>query len=322
MSTISEFFVKRFPIVVRNVYRFISSSPVTVISDIDDTLRCSGGLVSGVDNLYPAGTLYPGATQFMFELSAAHLQCNAGDLSVQDLVDKPLSHLIPHVHIVTARANIRFLAIQPTDSICSKFRHTASLNNAPNWGVDSILYSKKISEMLIRNRRKNRKISNVSFLIENKKVIGNFVYVGDTGDIDEDVASTLVEGPHRAALRAVFLHEVQRVHFKNKAVYSTLDKYGHSIFNRRTTVHPCIFYFRTYIGAAIQASRVGLISKHAVLRVVKSASAEFEKIQAGKKKTFSTHVSFRAELRASEFNVDLERALEYCCDININTLPN
>jgi hypothetical protein len=44
---------------------------VKILSDIDDTLKCSGGGAAGVDQRFPSGTIYPGILQFYYELDAA-----------------------------------------------------------------------------------------------------------------------------------------------------------------------------------------------------------------------------------------------------------
>jgi len=38
------------------------------LSDIDDTIICSGGYLGGTDIRYPWGTVYPGVTSFYEEL--------------------------------------------------------------------------------------------------------------------------------------------------------------------------------------------------------------------------------------------------------------
>jgi phosphatidate phosphatase APP1 len=46
----------------------LGSRPIKILSDLDDTLICSGGSVGNVDKRYPKGIIYPGVNAFYREL--------------------------------------------------------------------------------------------------------------------------------------------------------------------------------------------------------------------------------------------------------------
>ena len=91
--------------------------PLTqVVSDIDDTLKSSGGVavagvsLGGIDVQYDRGDFYPGVFQFMWELSSFPVTLNqrhfaevrAGQAGSGDNLDLRLSP--PKVAVLTARA--------------------------------------------------------------------------------------------------------------------------------------------------------------------------------------------------------------------------
>ena len=105
------------------------SGPIfRVVTDIDDTVKSSGGLklfgvpLGGVDIQYNRGEFYPGAFQFFFELSAHNRKSNFD---------------IPKVAVLTARAKefLFALALKPKDKLCSAFRKIGVANGYPGWGV-------------------------------------------------------------------------------------------------------------------------------------------------------------------------------------------
>jgi len=105
-----------------------TSSIFRVVTDIDDTVKSSGGVklfgvpLGGIDTQYSRGEFYPGAFQFFFELSA-HNRKTTMD--------------IPKVAVLTARAKefLFALALKPADKLCSAFRNIGEANGYPTWGI-------------------------------------------------------------------------------------------------------------------------------------------------------------------------------------------
>ena len=96
----------------------ISLTLVRVVTDIDDTIKSSGGValagiaLGGVDTSYSRGTFYPGVFRFAAELASSGAE---GD-------ETPLD-----VAVLTARAEEfrLFLEIKQSDKLCLGFRHAA-----------------------------------------------------------------------------------------------------------------------------------------------------------------------------------------------------
>jgi len=123
------------------------SGPLKILSDIDDTLVCSGGSwPSGTDSRFPKGTLYPGILPLFQELDSYHMQqveevgrhesyfCNVCFISARPHIWKDLTEtvsyrlfralkeydvlhamptLIPGTHHTSARSVVASLFGQP-----------------------------------------------------------------------------------------------------------------------------------------------------------------------------------------------------------------
>ena len=100
---------------------------VRVVTDIDDTVKSSGGVklfgipLGGIDRQYGRGEFYPGAFQFFYELSQFNKKNSA----------------IPRVAVLTARAKelLFALALKPTDKLCKGFQKVGEANGDPDWGI-------------------------------------------------------------------------------------------------------------------------------------------------------------------------------------------
>jgi hypothetical protein len=121
-----------------------------------------------------------------------------------------------------------------------------------------------------------------------------YVFVGDTGDRDEDAAERMAKAfPHK--LRAVFLHTVYPVDVDGSAAVpklrrkpsrqaapacpvsalTPLPSEQKSVSHADRTINGVpIYYFRTYIGAAVKAYEANLLDLAAVKRVAAQATAD------------------------------------------------
>lgn len=234
----------------------IGSLPMTqVISDVDDTLKSSGGVkigdiaLGGIDVQYARGDFYPGVFQFMLELSKS-----TGDKS------NP-----PKVAILTARAEEFKVALELKESskLAVAFRKAGESVGIKNWGLGPVLYG-SVAEWVNQSRKGLRKFNNFERLIEQDPTgtIMQYVYVGDTGELDQEAGETMLR-EYPEVVKAVFLHVVSEQPYP----YIPPPK----LINGRPIV-----FFRTYVGAASKACQLGLISQTSMMNVVKAAQESLE----------------------------------------------
>jgi hypothetical protein len=244
---------------------------IQVISDVDDTLKSSGGLqifniaLGGIDVQYKRNTIYPGVAEFMFQLSYGPTYKNSvlSSSTTSASSNQVTKSITPKIAILTARAyELKlFLEMKSNDTLPKLFRTVGNQYlNIPDWGFGPILYG-SIVEWIVQNRKGLRKFHNFEQLLSltqqqfsnnttTTTPLLNYIYVGDTGEYDEEAGiAMLYEYPQY--VRAIFLHVVSRNihHQTNITIPSTRYIQGRPII-----------YFRTYIGAAISALQYGLIS--------------------------------------------------------------
>ena len=105
-----------------------------VISDVDDTLKSSGGVniggvaLGGIDVQYARGVMYPGVEEFMLQLSLDNRK---------DQTTPP-----PKIAILTARAEEfkAALELKESSSLAQAFRKAGEAEGVENWGVGPVLY--------------------------------------------------------------------------------------------------------------------------------------------------------------------------------------
>ena len=233
-----------------------------VVTDIDDTVKSSGGVkllgipLGGIDTQFKRGTFYPGAFQFAFELSSA------------------VKRSIPeNVAVLTARAReFKFaLALKPGDKLCSAFRAVGQRNGAGEWGIGDVYYG-SVVEWIFQDRKGTRKLENFEIMLRNDQSSNRncqYVLVGDTGEKDEEAGERIAKkfGPSR--IRAVFLHTVS----------DAADRSQLQVPKDRALNGVPIYYFRTYVGAANKAYRGNLLGRDALLRVVEAARADLDAVE-------------------------------------------
>ncbi len=253
-----------------------------VISDVDDTLKSSGGIhifdiaLGGIDTQYPRNTIYPGVAEFMLQLSLGPSHQKKPSTAVSSSSASPI--IIPKVAILTARAYElkAFLEIKETNPLAVLFRQTARqyYNITNDWGFAPILYG-SIVEWIVQDRKGLRKFHNFEQLLsiqqqQNKtsslpKIVLNYVYVGDTGEYDEEAGMAMLQY-YPEHVPAVFLHVVtdNETAIRTNTVPIPSTKYIHG--------RP-ILYFRTYVGAAVAAYEHGLISRYGLQYMVDEVSS-------------------------------------------------
>ena len=238
-----------------------SNNNIKVVTDIDDTVKSSGGVkllgipLGGIDTQYKRGDFYPGVSQFMLELSRPRSK---------------QTKAINNISVLTARAKeFKFaLALKPKDKICTAFRNLGNSNGFNGWGIGDVYYG-SVVEWIFQDRKAIRKLNNFEIMINNddnnnnKGSLSNYIFIGDTGELDEDGSERIaLKYPNR--LKAVFLHTVSDNTDRSKIIMKK-DR----LFNKIP-----FFYFQTYVGAAAKAFEAKLISEAGLQNVINQATKE------------------------------------------------
>jgi len=230
-----------------------------VITDVDDTLKSSGGVkvgdiaLGGIDVQYQRGQFYPGVFQFMLELSSGIVP--------------------PKVAVLTARAEELKIALElKEDSKLAKaFRQTGENAGIDNWGLGPVLYG-SVVEWVIQDRKGLRKFSNFEKLIEQdpSRVLMRYIYVGDTGELDQEAGETMLR-EYPQLVKAVFLHVVSEQ--PNPRIPPL------KFINGRPVV-----FFRTYVGAAAKACQLGLLTTKQMMKIVDVAQSDLDDVSKSSSK--------------------------------------
>lgn len=239
-----------------------------VISDVDDTLKSSGGVnvagvaLGGIDVQYARGDLYPGVFQFMLEMSAYKLPSKPKTSSDED----PTPFQPARVAVLTARAEEfkAALELKPTSKLAMAFRKTGEKSGYDDWGLGPVLYG-SVSEWVVQVRKGLRKFSNFERLLQQDPTNGKmlqYVYVGDTGELDQEAGEQMLRF-YPELVKAVFLHAVSGEVWDG-------DNYLPIPPAKLINGRPLVF-FRTYVGAAAAATQLGLMGEDGLLRVIKAA---------------------------------------------------
>eukprot|EP00560_Eucampia_antarctica_P009503 CAMPEP_0197829318 /NCGR_PEP_ID=MMETSP1437-20131217/5754_1 /TAXON_ID=49252 ORGANISM="Eucampia antarctica, Strain CCMP1452" /NCGR_SAMPLE_ID=MMETSP1437 /ASSEMBLY_ACC=CAM_ASM_001096 /LENGTH=287 /DNA_ID=CAMNT_0043430903 /DNA_START=162 /DNA_END=1023 /DNA_ORIENTATION=- len=241
-----------------------SFEPFTqVISDVDDTLKSSGGVkigdiaLGGIDVQYERGDMYPGVFQFMLELSLPSVVTLQEKQEEEEAAPKLYP---PKVAVLTARAEEFKIALELKENskLAVAFRKTGEKMGYDNWGLGPVLYG-SVAEWVIQDRKGLRKFSNFERLLEQDPTgrIMQYIYVGDTGELDQEAGETMLR-EYPEVVKAVFLHVVSERPFPRIP--------PPKLINGRPVV-----FFRTYVGAAAKACQLGLIDEDAMMRVATTA---------------------------------------------------
>mmetsp|Transcript_16988 Transcript_16988/g.37783 ORF Transcript_16988/g.37783 Transcript_16988/m.37783 type:complete len:351 (-) Transcript_16988:244-1296(-) len=245
-----------------NSYRPVKKYSIKVVTDIDDTIVSSGGLnifginLGGVDNQFKRGTFYPGVVQFNLELSSA-------------------MGLPSKMAVLTARAKeFKFaLEVRPSGKLCAAFRDRG-LAAGVDWGIGEVYYG-SVNEWVFQAQKGLRKFLNFEIMLTRDAGLGlevQYVIVGDTGEKDEEAAERIIS-KYPSKVKAVFLHSVYRSRYRRDSIFP--DVPGDRQINGVN-----VFYFRTYVGAAVKAYSAGLLDAKALKRVTAQAVNELEQSSA------------------------------------------
>jgi protein-S-isoprenylcysteine O-methyltransferase Ste14 len=232
-----------------------------VVSDVDDTLKSSGGVniggvaLGGIDVQYTRGTMYPGVEMFMLQLSL----CNRQD---------PINTPPPLIAILTARAEEfkAALELKESSSLAQAFQKAGQAEGIDNWGLGPVLYG-SVAEWIVQDRKGLRKFTNFERLLEQDPTgrIMQYIYVGDTGEFDQEAGETMLRD-YAPFVKAVFLHCVS-------GEEGPVDVPPPRFINGRPLV-----FFRTYVGAATAAVQLDLMTPAGLSKVIASATKQLESV--------------------------------------------
>jgi len=226
-----------------------------ILSDVDDTLYCSGGSYpAGVDKTYPKKEIYPGVLAFYREL----------DLGVNGK-EQWDSSLVGNLVFLSARPHVyKDVSENQTFAKLQAFRETRGLYTTPSLLAGSLetgaqyVISEKFEPLA------TKKLQNFEEYVH---LYPEFtcIWIGDNGQGDVRTTEMILNNNAlKRHLDRAYIHQVIPRHktFANEA--STLSN---------SNSHIC--YFITYIDAAIDAFRHNLIRASGLRRIMEEAKIDF-----------------------------------------------
>lgn len=306
----------------RRVERPSIKEKYKLISDVDDTIVSSGGLklfgikLGGVDNRYKRGQFYPGVVQFALELSKSGHSSSSPSAAASINVTEIHHRLPSKVAVLTARPReLQFaLALRPSHKLNKRYSSFGETSGFPGWGIGDVYYG-SVMEWIFHHRKGLRKFQNFEIMLKNDDArhekYGSthhlplkYILLGDTGEKDEEAGERMAaKYPDRVS--AVFLHTVYNIHDPPSFTSdSSMPK------DRRVNGVP-IYYFRTYVGAAIKAYQNNLINQEAVQRITQKAIHEMKELDQYSQKDYQRKMKFLANFPPQkEKNEKLQQQFE------------
>ncbi|RYH10040.1 hypothetical protein EON65_39705 [archaeon] len=226
-----------------------------ILSDVDDTLSCSGGSwPAGMDTSYPKKAVYPGVMAFYREL-------DLGVSGAEEWDDARIGNLVflsarPHVYKDVSE-NVTYVKFKQLQEERGLYTSPSLLAGSLDTGSQFMIRGD--SEPLARKKFDNFK----EFLTLYPEF--TFIFIGDNGQGDVRTAELVLgDSKYKHNLQRVYVHEVQDL----QKTYIKDARY-----RSRQTEHIC--YFDTYIDAAIDAYQHKLIRLAGLRRVMEEAKQDF-----------------------------------------------
>ena len=247
-----------------------------VISDVDDTIKSSGGVnvagvaLGGIDTQYARGDFYPGVFQFYLELSLYPVEQINESLVSASSAERKDDVYMPKINpskvsVLTARAEEfkAALELKEDSKLAVSFRRAGEDAGVDGWGLGPVLYG-SVAEWIIQDKKGLRKFNSFEQLVQQDPTgrIMRYVWVGDTGELDQEAGETMLR-EYPEVVKAVFLHVVSET--PGPAIPPP------KLINGRPVV-----FFRTYVGAAARAVQLGLMGEDGLLRVMAAAEDALE----------------------------------------------
>eukprot|EP01038_Epipyxis_sp_PR26KG_P004474 gene4474-6325_t len=238
-----------------------------IVSDVDDTLSCSGGSwPAGIDTSYPKKAVYPGILSFYRELDLG----TSGN-------DEWDNTRIGNLALLSARPHIyKDFSENATYNKIEKLRTERGLYTCPTLLAGSLDTGSKFVVNGDFNPIATKKFENyVEYFALYPEF--NCIFIGDNGQGDVRTAEMILDSPdHRDQLSRVYIHQVKPLHQTYTKYEKTRQR--QSFNNTKTSPKTSIFYFNTYIEAAIDAYNNKLILPSGLKRILIEAIQDFEYI--------------------------------------------
>ncbi|OQR96871.1 hypothetical protein ACHHYP_13156 [Achlya hypogyna] len=249
-----------------------------VLSDVDDTLYSSGGFFpAGMDTRYPRHAMYPGVLAFYRQL----------DLGVSGPVDWEKGRV----------GNLAFLSARPHvyKDVSEKKSYEKFKGFHDHYGMHtlpSMLAGSMTSgyDFMVKGDLEPMAQKKFDNFCEYYSIYPEYkhVFIGDNGQGDVRAAVLIAEKYGPQVLEAAYFHLVQPI----EATFGFVDKATYRRLN--------IFFFDTYVGAAVQAFELGQISRPGLRQICVDARQGFVGI------AFKTPA--QREAQRLKLNSDLTRA--------------
>lgn len=253
-----------------------------VLSDVDDTLYCSGGRYpAGMDTRYPRHAVYPGVLSFYREL-------DMGMAGSDEWTDDRVGNLVflsarPHVYkdVTEKKSFMKFASMYEKMGM-----HTMPTMLAGGLKSGSAFVLQGDLEPMAQKKFEN--------FCEYYKLYPEFrhVFIGDNGQGDVRAAELIAEKYGTDVLEGGFFHLVQPIE-------KTFGYHSKDDIERWRKLN--IVFFNTYVGAAVEAYKKKMIRLSGFRKICEAARQEFVSIDSWS----SPDDRNRARLL---FNADLENA--------------
>lgn len=123
-----------------------------------------------------------------------------------------------------------------------------------------------VKEWICQSRKGLRKFRNFEALrAEDRFDLTDYVFIGDTGELDQQAGESMIR-KYPTRIRGLFMHYVSEA---RPAPPCPPD---------RTLLDVPVLYFKTYVGAAVKAARLGLLDAGGVQAVVDRTLQELETV--------------------------------------------
>ena len=232
-----------------------------VLSDVDDTLLCSGGAYpAGVDQSIPRKILYPGVLGFYREL-------DLGDTGPDEWDSQRTGNLVflsarPHVYSDISERNMY--------DMLNNLQLTRGLYTSPSLLCGSIRTG---AQYMLNNSMEPLALKKVESFKQYADLYAEFefILIGDNGQGDVRAAELIHEDSlYRGNFKRAYMHKVKPLSETHCLKEST-----------KTMDCPFICYFTTYVEAAIDAYEHDLIRIGGLRQIAVESVKDFENINWG-----------------------------------------
>jgi hypothetical protein len=226
-----------------------------ILSDVDDTLSCAGGSwPAGMDTSYPKKAIYPGVMAFYRELDLGTV---GGDEWDKNARAGNLAFLSARPHVYkSVSENVSYTKFKTLQQERGLYTSPTLLAGSLDTGGQFMV--KGDSEPLAIKKFENFR--------EYLAIYPEYtcIFIGDNGQGDVRTAELVLQDEEfRNNLHRVYVHQIQPRHL---TYCKKADK---------TLEHPRVYFFGTYVDAALDAYKHGLIRANGLRNVMEEACRDF-----------------------------------------------